>query len=179
MYKTYSTWILVIAIASFALPAAAADEVIPATSEDIEAFDRALAQTRQQERTRRREEVQDEKGEAEPTGEAAREKARVQTRTHAEEALSTAVSEEAEKLKNEQTQVQEQSRERTRARSEQQLEDDQGTMVRSRTMRDWSGGEGERAGQGGPPEGFGSSGGGPGASDPNGTIQGGGGRRGR
>jgi hypothetical protein len=166
MYKHHSTWILVITLALFALPALAADEVVPATSEDIEAFDKALTRTRQQERTgeqapsatqdrtRTRAEMRNEKGEGEPTGDAAQTKARVQTRTRAEKRLNTAVSEEADKMKSEQAQVQE----RTRVRSEQQLEEGQGTMERSRAMRDYSGGEGERAGQGGPPEGSGQGG---------------------
>ena len=50
MYKHHSTWILVMTVVLFALPALAADEVVPATSEDIEAFDKALTRTRQQER---------------------------------------------------------------------------------------------------------------------------------
>jgi hypothetical protein len=166
MYKHYSTWILITAIALFALPALAADEVIPATSEDIEAFDKALMQTRQQERageqassatqdrTRTRAQVRDEKGEGEPAGEAAQTKTRVRTQTRAEKQLNTAVSEEAEKMKNERAQAQEW----VRVRSEQQLEEGQGTMERSRAMRDYSGGEGERAGQGGPPEGSGQGG---------------------
>ena len=166
MYKHYSTWILIAAIALFALPALAADEVVPATSEDIEAFDKALTRTRQQERTdeqassatqertRTRAEVRNEKGEADPAGEAAQTKARVRTQSRAEKQLNTAVAEEAQTMKNEQAQV----HERARVRSEQQLEEGQGTMERSRVMRDFSGGEGERAGQGGPPEDSGSSG---------------------
>ena len=166
MYKHYSTWILVIAIALLALPALAADEVVPATSEDIDAFDKALTRTRQQERneeqassdtqerTRTRAQVRNEKGEGEPSGEAAQTKARARTQSRAEKQLNTAVSEEAEKMKNEQAQV----RERTRVRSEHQLEEGQGTMERSRAMCDYSGGEGERAGQGAPPEDPGSSG---------------------
>ena len=158
MYKHYSTWILITAIALFALPALAADEVIPATSEDIEAFDKALTRTRQQERTgeqapsatqdrsRMRAQVREEKGDGEPAGEAAQTKTRVRTQTRVENQLNTAVSEEAEKMKNEGTQAQK----RVRVRSEHQLEEGQGTMERSRAMRDYSGGEGERPGQGGP-----------------------------
>ena len=179
MYKHYSTWILAIAVALFALPALAADEVVPATSEDIEALDRALERTKQQARTRTRAEVRDEKGEAEPAGEAAQTKARVQTRSRAEKQLNTAVSEETQKMKNEEAQVQEQGRERARVRSEQPLEEGQGTMERSRAMRDFSGGKGERAGQGGPPEGFRSSGSRRQASEPIGSGQGSGGRTGR
>lgn len=177
MYKHYSTWVLVMVVALFALPALAADEVLPATSEDIEAFDKALTRTRQQERigeqastadqerTRTRAEVRNEKGEGEPAGDAAQTKARVQTRTRAENQLNTAVSEEAEKMKSEQAQVQE----RVRVRSEHQLEEGQGTMERSRVMRDYSGGEGERAGQGGPSEGSGSNGGGSNGGGSNGN----------
>ena len=191
MYKHYSKWILVTAIALSPLPALAADEVVPATSEDIEAFDRALTRTRQQgitdepassatrARTRTRAEVRDEKGEAEPGGEAAQTKARVQTRSGAEKQLDTAVSEEAEKLKNEQAPVQEPGPEPFRVRSEQQFEEGHGTMERSRAMRDFSGGEGERAGQGGPPEGPGSSASGPQSSEPIGSGQGSGGGRSR
>ena len=191
MYEHYSTWILVIVIASFALPALAADDVIPDTSEDIEAFDRALTRTRQQERTdepassaaqertRTRAEVRDEKGAAEPAGEAAQTKSRVQTRSRVDKQLNKAVSEEAEKMKNEQVPLQERRRERARVRSEQKFEEGQGTTERSRVMRDYSGGGGERTGQGGPPEGAGSSGSGPQASEPIGSGQLSGGRRGR
>ena len=164
MYEHYSTWILVIVIASFALPALAADELVPDASEDIEAFDSALTRTRQQERTdepassaaqertRTRAEVRDEKGAAEPAGEAAQTKSRVQTRSRVDKQLNKAVSEEAEKMKNEQVPLQERRRERARVRSEQKLEEGQGTTERSRVMRDYSGGEANASARAVPPK---------------------------
>ena len=149
------------ALALFALPALAADEVVPATSEDIESFDKALTRARQQERTgepepsatqdrtRIRAQVRNEKGDGEPAGEAAQTKARVRAQNRTEKQLNEAVSHEAEQMKSEQAEVQEQSRERVRVRSEHQHEEGQGTMERSRIMRDSGGGEGEHGGQGG------------------------------
>jgi len=106
MYRHYRTWILVIATALLALPALASDEVIPATSEDIEAFDRALTRTRQREsaeeqassatqaRKRTSAEIQGEEHAAEPAGDAARTTERVRARTRAEEQLRGSENEE-------------------------------------------------------------------------------------
>jgi hypothetical protein len=164
MYRHYRTWILVVATALLALPALASDEVIPATSEDIEAFDRALTLTRQREnaeeqassgiqaKTRTNAEIQDAKHAAEPAGDATRTKERVRTRTRTDEQLSQAVAEEAEKMKNAQIQAQKKAQQRTRERFEEQAEEGQGTRERARVMREYSAGAGRQQGQGGPPE---------------------------
>ena len=162
MYRHYGTWILVIAIALLALPALASDEVIPATSEDIEAFDRALTRTRQREsaeeqapsatqaRKRTSAEIQGEEPAAGPAGDGAGMTERVRTRTRAEKQRSLAVAEEAQKMKH--AQAQEKAQQRTRERLEAQVEEGQGTWERARTMREYSGGAGREQGPGAPPE---------------------------
>ena len=132
-------------LAPLAARAAADDQVVPATSEDIQTFEKAVqerSQTQAKERERDQERLRT--GEhtpavapAVPEGKAVKEPSRVREEktVREQEKLGEAVSEEAKKMKNEGTKAQDRLRKQTR--EQEQLREETQEQLRTRQRQGW------------------------------------------